>query len=105
MNREEKRMMARQQGGGASATEDADGVPAPRRPATDRPVRRPRSERTSPGQFLKEVRGELRRVAWPTRAEVVKYSTVVLITLILVTMMIFGLDYVFGKGVLFLFDA
>ena len=42
-------------------------------------------------------------MAWPTRAEVINYSIVVLMALLLLTGIIFGLDYVFAKGVIFLF--
>ena len=55
-------------------------------------------------QFVREVRGELRKVAWPTKQEVVKYSTVVFLTVVLLTLFIFGLDYLFGEAVLYLFD-
>jgi preprotein translocase subunit SecE len=58
-----------------------------------------------PVQFLREVRGELRKVAWPTRAEVINYSIVVLVAVVLLTALIFGLDYVFGEGVLKLLKA
>jgi preprotein translocase subunit SecE len=34
------------------------------------------------GQYLKDVRGELRRVIWPSRDEVVRSSFVVIVTLI-----------------------
>ena len=44
-------------------------------------------------------------MAWPTRAEVINYSIIVLITLVVLTAFIFGLDYVFGKAVFFLFDT
>ncbi|MGH3665310.1 MAG: preprotein translocase subunit SecE, partial [Egibacteraceae bacterium] len=37
-------------------------------------------ERTSPGQFLREVRAELRKVAWPSRRELLSYSLVVLVS-------------------------
>jgi preprotein translocase SecE subunit len=40
---------------------------------------------------------ELRKVAWPTRAEVINYSLVVLLTLVIVGALIFGLDYVFAN--------
>lgn len=60
-------------------------------------------ERTSPGQFVKEVRAELRRVHWPTRAEVVNYSIVVLVVIVLLTLFIAGLDFAFGEAVLRLF--
>ena len=54
-------------------------------------------------QFLREVRAELRRVAWPTRAETINSSLVVLIALIVLTTLIFIMDTTFSKAVLYLF--
>ena len=103
MNRQMKRMMQRQ---GQLGPDGEAGVDTRRRPAAP-PVRRPpaKRERTSPAEFLREVRGELRRVAWPTRAEVLNYSTIVLITLVVLITLIFALDFSFAKAVLFLFDT
>ena len=56
-------------------------------------------------EFLREVRNELAKVAWPNRQEVVKYTLVVFVTLVFMTSLVFGLDYGFAKGVLFLFGA
>ena len=64
----------------------------------------PGSERTSPAQFLSEVRGELRRVAWPTRSEVINSTIIVLIAVVFMTSLIFGADYLWAKAVLFLYD-
>jgi preprotein translocase subunit SecE len=97
MNRQTKRMMQRQGQIGS------DGQPAARKrsaPAAPRPKR----ERTSPRQFLREVRDELRKVAWPTRSEVINYSVIVLITLVVLTALISGLDYLFGEAILALFE-
>jgi preprotein translocase subunit SecE len=80
-----------------------DGTPAPRTPP--RPQARPASQRLSPSQYTREVRAELRKVAWPTRPEVVNYTIVVLVTIAILTALIFGLDYVFAKAVLYLFDT
>jgi preprotein translocase SecE subunit len=83
-----------------------DGAPvATRRPPSARPVAPPPTARgrTKPREFLHEVNVELRKVAWPTRAETINYSTVVLIALVVLTSLIFGLDYVFSKASLFLF--
>ena len=97
MNREMKRMMQRQ------GQVDSDGSPtrreAPRPPA----ARVATKERIGPSEYARQVRGELRKVAWPTRAEVINYTLVVLIALLLLTAIIFGLDYVFAKAVIFLF--
>ena len=51
------------------------------------------------------ARSAQRKVAWPTRAEVINYSIVVLVAVVLLTALIFGLDYVFGEGVLRLLKA
>ena len=99
MNRETKRMMARQGQAGP------DGTPAVAADRRQPPRPRQKSERTSPLTFLKEVRGELRRVAWPSRAEVTNYSTIVLMTLAVLIALIFVLDYGFAKFVLYLFET
>ncbi|RKD67544.1 protein translocase subunit secE/sec61 gamma [Sinobaca qinghaiensis] len=36
----------------------------------------------NPVKFLKEVGGEMKRVTWPTRKELTKYTIVVIITII-----------------------
>ena len=95
MNRQQKRMLQKQ------GEVDAEGTPVRTR---SRPASTP-SERTSPTQFLREVRGELRKVAWPSRAETVNYSIVVLVTVVVLTAMIYGLDWVFSTFILELFDS
>ncbi len=95
MNRETKRMLQRQGQLGP------DGQPAPARRTA--PTPKPKEQRTSPVQFLREVRGELRKVAWPTRSEVVNYSIIVLFAVVLLTAMIAGLDWLFGQSVLRLY--
>ncbi|MHB8219008.1 MAG: preprotein translocase subunit SecE [Acidimicrobiales bacterium] len=55
-------------------------------------------------QFTREIRDELRQVAWPNRAELVNYTTVVFFTLVLMICLIFALNFVFGKGVFFMFQ-
>ncbi len=61
-------------------------------------------ERTSPVQFVGEVRSELRKVSWPTRSEVINYSIVVLITVVILTVFIGLIDWVFATLVLELFE-
>ena len=98
MNRQTKRMLQKQGQLGA----DGEPVAQKRRPPP--PGQEPEA-RVGPAQFVREVRGELRKVAWPTRDEVVKYSVVVLVAVVVLTALIFGLDYVFGEGVLKLLKA
>ena len=97
MNRQQKRMLQRQ---GQLGT---DGEPVARK-RTAPPAPRPKDERTTPAQFLREVRGELRKVAWPTRAEVVNYSIIVLVALVVLTAYVAALDYGFGDVLLKLFS-
>ncbi len=81
--------------------QDPDGETAPARTA---PARKPvKREPFRIGQFLREVRSELRQVAWPNRAEVINYTTVTLVTLLSLMVLIFVLNYAFAKGVFWLF--
>lgn len=64
---------------------------------------RPRRERTSVAQFLREVRLELRRVNWPSRREVASYSLVVLVAVSLITLFVAMIDQLFGQFVLQVF--
>ena len=98
MNREMKRRMQRQ----GQVGEDGTAASAPRQKAPVRTPPRP-SERTSPAEFVREVRSELRKIAWPTRAETINYSTIVLITLVVLISLIFVLDLIFAKSALYLF--
>ena len=93
MNRQTKRLMQRQGG---------DKPRAPERRAQPAPAQK--RERTGVRQYLTEVRGELRKVAWPTRREVVNSTIIVLIAVVFMTSAIFGFDYFSAKLVLFLFD-
>ena len=93
MNRQTKRLMKRQGAEGAAG-------PERRRPAAP-PANR---ERTGAKQFLREVRAELRKVAWPTRGEVVNSTIIVLVAVIVMTFLIFGMDFAFAKFVFFLFN-
>ena len=102
MNRQQRRLLQRQGQMGE------DGAPAARRPEpSERRPARPAAgaprRRTSPRQFLHEVNVELRKVAWPTRAETINYSTVVFVTLAILMALIFVLDLLFSKLAVFLF--
>jgi len=96
MNREQKRLLRRRGAIGA------DGAPAPQE-ARQRAVKGPGQTRTNPVQFVREVRSELGKVAWPTKAETLNYSLVVFLALAFLITGIFGLDYVSSKSALFLF--
>lgn len=56
--------------------------------------------RTGPVQFLREVRGELRKVAWPNRHELVNYTIVVLVMSLVLTLVVWGFDFVIREAVI-----
>ncbi len=59
-----------------------------------------RKERTPFRQFVREVRQELKKVAWPTVAETRTFTGVVLIVTVVLTGVTFGLDIGFKQAVL-----
>ena len=108
MNRETKRMMQRQ------GQMEADGSPATRRAPAGAPAGRAGArtpgkgpsgrKRTTPVQFTREIRDEMRQVAWPSRAELLNYTSVVLTTLFIMIGLIFVLNLGFGKLITLLFS-
>ena len=103
MNRAQKRMLQKQGALGA------DGEATRERPQPKRPTP-PRSQdagakekRASPLEFLREVRAELRKVAWPTRSEVINDSIIVLIAIVVLTAFIAAVDYGVSEFVLKLY--
>jgi preprotein translocase subunit SecE len=102
MNREQKRMLQRQ------GEVDADGEPV-RQKRGGAPTRAAQTQvkesRLFSRQGMHEVRGELRKVAWPTRSETINYSLIVLVAIVVMTTLIFAVDWVFSQAVLKLFNA
>ena len=49
------------------------------------------------GQFFKEVSGEVKKLSWPTKKEIVSY-TLVIAFILLMAVVIYALDLVFGEG-------
>jgi preprotein translocase subunit SecE len=64
-----------------------------------------RKERTGFRQFLKEVKQELKKVAWPDRKQMLTYTTVVLVTVIVLTSFVFGIDLLISKGIFAVFGS
>ena len=100
MNRETKRRLRRQ---GQLGPEGGPAVENKRRPAPR--AQKPAGQRTRPTAFVREVRGELRKVAWPTRAETANYATIVFVALFFIILLIFVFDFAFAKSIFFLFDT
>ena len=97
LNREQKRLLQRQ------GEVDADGEPIRERRQPNQPGSG--EARVGVAQFSREVRSELRKVAWPSRSETKNYTVVVILTIVVVTALVAALDWVFSNSVLELFDV
>jgi preprotein translocase subunit SecE len=86
LNREQKRQLRK------IGALDEEGKPA-------RAQRQPKkkSDRVGIRQYLREVRDEMRKVAWPNRPEVKRYSIIVVITVVFYTAMVGGFDFIFAE--------
>ena len=59
--------------------------------------------KTSPGEFIRQVRTEIGKVVWPTRKETVQTAIMVLIMTVILAIFFLGVDAVFAaivKGLL-----
>ena len=81
LNREQKRSLRRM----GALDEQGKPTRAQRTAST-------KSGRVGPAQYLREVRDEMRKVAWPKRPEVIRYSIVVVITVVVYASLVGGLD-------------
>lgn len=52
---------------------------------------------TTPVNFLREVRDELKKVVWPTRAEVIRLTGVVILVSIFVGILLGTADFILTK--------
>jgi preprotein translocase subunit SecE len=52
---------------------------------------------TTPVVFLKEVKDELKKVVWPTRAEVIRLTGVVILVSLFVGVFLGGTDFILTK--------
>ena len=52
--------------------------------------------KTSPGEFIRQVRAETAKVVWPTRKETVTTAIMVLIMTAILAVFFFGIDSAFS---------
>jgi preprotein translocase subunit SecE len=52
--------------------------------------------RTSPGEFIRQVQAEMRKVVWPTRQETTTTAIFVAILMTLLAVFFLGIDSLFG---------
>ncbi len=53
--------------------------------------------------FYRQIIAELRKVVWPSRNQLVSYTTVVVVFVVIVMAFVSGLDYGFSKAALWIF--
>ena len=63
---------------------------------------RPAKPKVTPGEFMRQVQAEGRKVIWPTRQETVTTSIFVGIMMVILAIFFLGIDTLFGKIVQFL---
>jgi len=103
MNRETRRLMEREERR-QKKQQDADGrqpsVPGvPGGAAAAHGERKPLRERIT--GFFHDVRVEMRKVSWPTREQLVAFTTVAVVTSVVLTLVVFGLDVALKELVFF----
>ena len=55
--------------------------------------------KTSPGEFIRQIRSETRKVVWPTREETIRVSIFVFIMMLVLSLFFLGIDTLFGAVV------
>ena len=86
LNREQKRALKRM----GALNEQGNPVRTPAQPQAAN------KDRVGPVQYVREVREEMNKVAWPKWPEVRRYSLVVLLTVVVFTTFVGGMDAAFG---------
>ena len=92
MNREMRRLQAKEEERAKKRRQDKMARGAQKR------------ERTSPRQYFREVRQELKKVAWPSREELTTYTVVVFAVTTVLTLIVFGMDWFFNRTVLWVLE-
>jgi preprotein translocase subunit SecE len=76
------------------------GQGAERRSGSGRAAKR---DRTTPALFTRQIAAELRKVIWPTRKELITYTVVALVFIIIMSTIVLTLDYGFTKLMFWIF--
>ena len=56
----------------------------------------PKKPRTSPGEFMRQVQAEQKKIVWPTREETVRTAIFVFIFMLILSIFFLGIDSIFG---------
>jgi preprotein translocase subunit SecE len=55
--------------------------------------------KTSPGEFVRQVQAEMRKIVWPTRQETVTTAIFVALMMVILAVFFLGVDSLFGTAV------
>lgn len=55
--------------------------------------------RINPGEYMRQVQAEARKVVWPTRQETVRTAIFVAILMLILSLFFLGVDSLFGAAV------
>lgn len=90
-------------GGGEPIPERGNHRPGARRPPTfegyGTAIMADNTRKTSPAEFLNQVRAEARKIVWPTREETIKTAIFVFIMMLILSLFFLGIDSLFSAVV------
>ncbi|RAY15180.1 preprotein translocase subunit SecE [Actinomadura craniellae] len=64
---------------------------------------KPAGKRTAPALFVRQVAAELRKVIWPTRSQLINYTLISLVFVLIMIGIVSGLDWGLQKAVFAVF--
>ncbi len=99
VNREMRRLQAKEEERAKKKRADGSRAPKKARKGQDLSL----FQRTA--KYLREVRQELKKVAWPSREELTTYTIVVFGMTTVLTLVVFGLDWGFNRLVVNVLNA
>jgi preprotein translocase subunit SecE len=107
MNRQMRRLQEKEERRRKKQDEAAGGRTNRRAAAVQARQQAPSEHKPLPQRirdYLHEVRVELRKVTWPTREQMIAFTTVTVITTVILTGIVFGFDVAAKQAVLWLVD-
>ena len=76
-----------------------DNKPDEKKEKKDKPDKSDKPDKKTKDSLLSEVNGEFKKIVWPTRRELVKQTTTVIIVALMFGVIIFLMDTVFSFGI------
>ena len=53
--------------------------------------------KTTPAQFVRQVKQEISKITWPTKAETMQGSVIVIVMSVLIALFLFVIDMIFAR--------